>query len=357
MDYLSDIYKKHPDIVSKALRGNINVTLKIDGTAFSVVNEGDSLSYHKRSGSTSRPGPEITKYVKLFVDVYNDAVSHIESKKDIILEKYSFLSFELYNGMMFLLSAYDKNSKKIADLKKVSDELDVKTAPVIFNGRLSEETVYILEEFLKGNYIPPDFKNFIYGLFKFYSNFPKSIWQSLGDKIEGIVIEIEGGKQYKVDDPDFAVKHKEMSLRDKEKLEKSRQSMDKLFRMLYDYMSKHSKKYSKDFWESLDKNFLNIPEKDLKKMLKVSAEIPVSELKFTDSELNPEIKAGMKKYGKPYETLYWKYMYMFNSPKKRNYIIDKAFQDNVNGIIRSIKESHSSIFLNLKNFILSRLER
>lgn len=351
MEHLYNLFDKKPEYCEKMLQGNLKATLKIDGTAFQVyVNDDNEIEYHKRSGNTSKLGPVIDEYTMLFVKSYSDAMSHIDKYKEVIVKNWKFLTFELFADKLFILSGYDKSMSQLNDLDNISKKIHCDCVPVLFEGKLSkhqyDEILYFCEDdgFITG------FKKWTYKLFNDYKDFPKSIWPKLGDNIEGFVLNFSDGSQYKVDDPNFAKMHKDMTAKAKEESQKIKPILDELYEEIYEWMKDHAKKLDNDNWKSLNMNFINMcsDEEELSKLLEISKRLPTSSLDFVDSKLDSTIKRYMKKYGDPLKTLYWKYLYMLNKPKKRNYIVDKQFQQKVNNIIKSIYES----YLNLHDYII-----
>lgn len=354
MNHLKDKYKTSKETVEKLLQQPVTVTLKIDGTAFQVVTTEDEqdIEFHKRSGNTFKPGPLINDYTRLFVKRYKKPIEIFTKEKKYIASNFKFLAFEVLDTNIFLLAAYTKDGKQILDdskLSNIASKLHVSSVPVLFKGELSNEQQTAILNFCNDDsVIGKSFKNYIYNIFKSYKDFPDKIWKECGNDIEGVVLDFGSGLQYKIDDPKFAIMHKEMTANAKEQSLKYKDVTDELYKGLYDALDNPEKKDS-NLLRSLTANFLSIPDDKIKELLKLASKIPASSLEFDDDILDKTIKANIRKYGKTYATLYWKYLYMFNKPKKRNYIIDKEFQNKVNGKIKMMTECYTNT---LKDFVM-----
>lgn len=352
MNHLKDKYKKDKEEVSKLLGLPVTVTLKIDGTAFQIVVTDDGeMEFHKRSGNTFKAGPIIDDYTRLFVKRYKKPIELFSKEKQYIVSKYKFLAFEVLDDNIFLLAAYDKVGNSITDiskLKAIAEKLHVLTVPILFKGKLDNYQQLALTKFCENDsVIGNSFKNYIHDIFKSYKDFPEKIWKECGDDIEGVVLDFGSGLQYKVDDPKFAEMHKQMTADAKEQGLKYKKQTDELYKALYDAINE-PKKMDSNSLKSLTMNFLQINDDKLKELLNLASKIPASALEFDNDILDAKIKANIKKYGKNYATLYWKYLYMFNKPKKRNYIIDKDFQNKVNDKIKIMTENYR---LSLDKFV------
>lgn len=351
MDHLKDLFSKNEQRCRNLLHQHVTVTLKIDGTAFQVyVNNDNEIEYHKRSGNTSRLGPLIDEYTLLFVKSYSDAISHIEKYKDLIIKNWKFLTFEIFNDRLFILSAYDRLMNPVANLQDIAKKIGCDCVPMLFNGDLSDDQYDKIVRFCESQDRIHDFKQWVYDIFKDYNKFPKPLWNKIGNDIEGFVMNFEDGSQYKIDDPQFARMHKDMTAKAKEESKQIKPILDDLYKEIYGWMKNNAQKLGNDNWESLNMNFINMcrDEECLKRLLSISDQIPQSSLDLVDSKINPMIKKLMIKYGTPMKTLYWKYLYMMNKPKKRNYIVNKEFQQKVNAIINKIYEGR----MGLHDFIL-----
>lgn len=341
MQHIREVYDKNPELLSNLLDKEVDITTKIDGTAFQVsVSENNDIEFRKRSGNSNKLGPIIDNYTRLFVGNYENAMKHIESIADIIKYKYKFLTFEIFKDNLILLSAITKDGQFIdSKLDDIANELNVKVVPTIFYGKLNDKLKASLTSIIVDNIVPENttFDKLICDIFSIYN--PEEYM--IDSNLEGIVFnfKIEDKiAQYKLVDPSFAQMHKDMRVKSKELDEKLKPFKQKLVDIINKWLEENGKKYSEDKIESLDNNFLNLIKsaKIYNELILIVSNIPSGELSIQKNRLSSEITDAINKKGFLLQKLYEFFIRTYYKPKSRNYTTDKETQEQINHIIEKL---------------------
>ena len=341
MQHIREVYDKNPELLSNLLDKEVDITTKIDGTAFQVsVSESNDIEFRKRSGNSNKLGPIIDNYTRLFVGNYENAMKHIESIADIIKDNYKFLTFEIFKDNLILLSAITKDGQFIdSKLDDIANELNVKVVPTIFSGKLNDKLKVSLTSIIVDNIVPENttFDKLICDIFSIYN--PEEYM--IDSNLEGIVFnfKIEDKiAQYKLVDPSFAQIHKDMRIKSKELDEKLKPFKQKLVDIINKWLEENGKKYSEDKIESLDNNFLNLIKsaKIYNELILIVSNIPSGELSIQKNRLSSEITDAINKKGFLLQKLYEFFIRTYYKPKSRNYTTDKETQEQINHIIEKL---------------------
>lgn len=341
MQHIREVYDKNPELLSNLLDNEVDITTKIDGTAFQVsISEDNEIEFRKRSGNSNKLGPIIDNYTRLFVGNYENAMKHIESIADIIKENYKFLTFEIFKDNLILLSAITKDGQFIdSKLDDIAYKLNVKVVPTIFSGILDYKLKASLTSIIVDDAIPQNttFDKLICDIFSIDNPEEYMIDSSL----EGIVFNFKIGDklaQYKLVDPLFAQQHKYMRAKSKELDEKLKPFKQQLVDIINKWLEKNGQKYSEDKIESLDKNFLNLIKsaKIYNELILIVSNIPSGELSIQSGRLSKEIYDAINKKGFLLQKLYEFFIRTYYKTKSRNYITDKETQEKINSIIEKL---------------------
>ena len=341
MQHIREVYDKNPELLSNLLDKEVDITTKIDGTAFQVsVSESNDIEFRKRSGNSNKLGPIIDNYTRLFVGNYENAMKHIESIADIIKDNYKFLTFEIFKDNLILLSAITKDGQFIdSNLDDIANELNVKVVPTIFSGKLNDKLKASLTSIIVDNIVPENttFDKLICDIFSIY----KPEEYMIDSNLEGIVFnfKIEDKiAQYKLVDPSFAKMHKDMRVKSKELDEKLKPFKQQLVDIINKWLEENGKKYSEDKIESLDNNFLNLIKsaKIYNELILIVSNIPSGELSIQKNRLSSEITDAINKKGFLLQKLYEFFIRTYYKPKSRNYTTDKETQEQINHIIEKL---------------------
>lgn len=352
MDYLVDLYTKKPDLLNKLFDKSVNISLKVDGSAFQISNEDGNVQYHKRGGSSNKLGPVIDEYTQLFSKQLNKAMKYFSPSNEMAWKEVlnnKFLAIELLEGGTYvLLNAIDNNDNLInagPGLVEIADGLGIVSVPLLYDG--------ILNDFQKENLMTmltlsedtsnEDFKNILLGTFKIHKSYQELLNK---EEIEGIVLTWnldDKIAQYKIINPSFKVRHNTEQKKKEEQAEKDKDNIEALIKLLTDKLEKDGEKLDSNNLKNLELNFLKFisEPKFLNKLINISAKVRPNDNKFfflQKDRLSKEMKDVLKKHGTPIITAYEQYLMTFNKERKRNYIIDKEFQERINKIIQSFKE-------------------
>ena len=341
MQHIREVYDKNPELLSNLLDNEVDITTKIDGTAFQVsVSEDNEIEFRKRSGNSNKLGPIIDNYTRLFVGNYENAMKYIESIADIIKENYKFLTFEIFKDNLILLSAITKDGEFIdSKLDDIADKLNVKVIPTIFSGILDDKLKASLTSIIVDDVIPQNttFDKLICDIFSIDN--PEEFM--IDPSLEGIVFNFKIGDklaQYKLVNPLFAQQHKDMRAKSKELDEKLKPFKQQLVDIINKWLEKNGQKYSEDKIESLDKNFLNLIKsaKIYNELILIVSNIPSGELSIQSVRLSKEIYNAINKKGFLLQKLYEFFIRTYYKTKSRNYITDKETQEKINSIIEKL---------------------
>jgi len=353
MEHLIDRYLKKPELVKELFTKEVSISLKVDGAAFQISynKENDSITYHKRGGSSKSLGPIIDEYTQLMRKNINDAIDYFDSKKEEV-KKYKFYAIEMFNNSYILLTVIDNDNNIIDDrnqLEEISKSLNIDCVPILFEGKLSSEQI---ESLLSLMTLEPETSNDIYK--QYLTNiFGKGDYQRflVGDEVEGIVLtwNIDNViSQYKIINPAFKTRHDREIKQGNEDYQKEIEEYINIYKLIYETINKIGK-YESDNWiKNLDINFIKmINDEDFKS--KFDNIIKTLKPKFKDfftlqiNKASKEIQDIIKEYGDNMKFLYEKYLQVFFKTKKRNYFISKEFQLNVNKVIERLQSKNESL--------------
>lgn len=345
MQHIKEVYDKNPELLEKLFENNVDITTKIDGTAFQVsVSEDGEVEYRKRSGNSTKLGPIIDDYTRLFVGSYEKPIEHIESIKEVIKEKYKFLTFEIFKDNLILLSAITKDNELVKDiaLSPIAQELQVKVVPVIWSGKLLENILPNLISLIVENKVPEGktFSEIICDIFNITD--PESYM--IDNNLEGIVFNFKVGDkiaQYKLVDPEFQQKHKDIRADSKELEDKIRPYKQELVNITNKWLEENGSKLSDNKIESLDKNFIKMINSSAQlynELMYAVSLIPTkdSSISLQKSRLSDDIKKLVNKKNSLIQKLYEFFIRTYYKTKSRNYITDKETQEKINSLIEKL---------------------
>lgn len=354
MDYLVDLYTKKPEVLSELFNKKVNISVKVDGSAFQITNDNGNVEYHKRGGSSSKIGPVIDEYTKLFTKHLNDAIEFFsEGNKGAWkeIQNHKFLAIELLeDGHWVLLTAIDNNDKIInpgKELEEIASNMSIFSVPLLFDGNTTGEMENLLFDMMT---LSEDTSNedFVNLLFKIFPNVKKedNSWEELlrNSEVEGIVLtwELDGKlAQYKIINPAFKKRHEAEQAAAKEKAEKNSENLGKLIQLLTDKLESDGQKLDDNHLKSLELNFLSFINnpKFFNKLVNVAAKVFPNDNKFFKLQIekvSADMQKKLKKYGTPLITAYEQFLMTFNKERKRSFIISQEFQDRINSIISKI---------------------
>lgn len=304
------------------------VTLKLDGTAFQVVYKDGRTEFHKRSGDTKKAGPVIDDVALLHSREYNFGIDFFQ-KNLAAMDGVSFVACEIISDMVFILAVRDTDGNDI-DPEIFSKKLNgAYSVPVLYIGTLSPDQQSDIISFMSGTVKAPDFKKFIYDEFKSYDRFPKDIYDKI-DYIEGIVFNF-GQSQYKLVNPDFRQRHKDMTRDHTEEAARLADTDKEFYSRLVSWAHDNMILYQTDRWDALNANFLNLYKSPVFKELDSIVSVYPDAPQMLDNRIPDFIKRLPKT--RNFYKVYWKFLTCFNKPRKHFYIINKDFQLEINNII------------------------
>lgn len=365
MEHLIDKYLKKPEVVKDLFTKEVSISLKVDGAAFQISydKENDSITYHKRGGSSKSLGPIIDEYTQLMRKNINDAIDYFEEKKEVV-KKYKFYAIEMFNDSYILLTVIDNDNNIIDDrnkLEEISKSLDIDCVPILFEGKLNKEQIDSLMSMMT---LEPETSNDTYK--EYLTNiFGKGDYQKflVGDEVEGIVLtwNIDNViSQYKIINPAFKTRHDKEIKQGNEDYKKEIEEYINLYELIYETINKIGKHENDNWIKNLDANFINMINNEEFKS-KYEDIINTLQPKFKDfftlqiNKASKEIQDVIKEHGDNMKFLYEKYLQVFFKQKKRNYFISKEFQLNVNKVIERLQKTNESklsqyIRRNIKSF-------
>ena len=349
MDHLVDKYLKKPEVVKELFQKEVSISLKVDGAAFQISCDNNNITYHKRGGSSKSLGPIIDEYTQLMRKNVNDAIEYFEAKKDI-LKKYKFYAIEMFNDSYILLTVIDNSNNIIDDpnvLKNIAKSLGIDCVPILFNGVLKSEQIESLVSMMT---LAPSTTDNVYK--KYLTDiFGKGEYEKFlnGDEIEGIVLtwNIDDKiQQYKIINPAFKTRHDKEIKDGNEAFKKEIEELTELFEFFYESLNKYGSYQSDNWITNLNKNFINIINKEESKIKEFDNKIQPKFKDFFTLQINKvstDIKELIDKYGDNKKFYYEKYLLLFNKPKKRNFTISKEFQIKVNSLIEKLQDKNESL--------------
>jgi len=349
MEHLIDKYLKKPEVVKELFQKEVSISLKVDGAAFQISCEDDKVTYHKRGGSSKSLGPIIDEYTQLMRKNVNDAIEYFEAKKDI-LKKYKFYAIEMFNDSYILLTVIDNDDNIIDDidkLKGIAKSLNIDCVPILFNGVLKSEQV---ESLISMMTLEPETSNDVYK--KYLTDiFGKGEYEKFlnGDEVEGIVLTWSINdkiQQFKIINPAFKTRHDKEIKNGNEEFKKEMEDLRKLFEFFYESLNKYGSYQSDNWIENLNKNFINIVNKEDSKFKEFNKKIKPYFKDFFTLQINKvskDIKELIDNNGDQMKFYYEKFLLLFNKSKKRNFTISKEFQNKVNNLIEKLQSKNESL--------------
>ena len=352
MEYLVNLYTQKPELLSNLFDRKVNISVKIDGSAFQISNEDGDIKFRKRGGSSSKLGPVIDEYTKLFAKQLNKAIEYFgkpDGPAASQINNNKFLAIELIeDGDWVLLTAIDKHDRVInagKELDNIASDMAIASVPLLYDDVLTKQMKTMLIDLMT---LSPDtsneeFINLIYKIFKIEEG---TTWNDLlkDNEIEGIVLtwDIDGKlAQYKIINPSFKKRHEAEMEEEKRKAEANRDDLNNLLKLLVDRMEEKADKLAEDNLKSLELNFLRFANdpKFFNKLISTAAKVMPNENRFFFLQVkrtSKDIQKMITKYGTPIVTAYEQYLMTFHKERKRNYIISPEFQERINKLVTSI---------------------
>lgn len=357
MEHFIDIYNKKKygpsyceDLLSKT---GIKINLKVDGKPFQVLynEETDQLEWHGRSGNETTIGPLIDDYTRLFSKPVNDAIEHIEPRKDVF-KKYKFLTFEVIDNALLLTAVIDKNDNFINDaseIKKIADKLDTDVMPTLWEGQLSKEQQDSILQIISTGVVPAkqDFINWVKQMFGTYKAFPTKLISVSDEFIEGVVLFFDvDGKiiEYKIVDPTYRQSMKDRDAAHEEKRKQLAEYYEKAYNTLVNWLYKNAKKLDSNHIVSMQKNFIELSKDScFNELIKTGKHLEKNISTTYTIQFNRtlhEINQLSKEYGDGFNNILELYLKTFYKEKKRAFIISPEFQQKINLIVDKMKNDN-----------------
>lgn len=249
--------KKGDEFLDHLLNDEIDVNIKIDQAAFVVKKQDGNVKFYGREGRE-----EITKIKRSIMDIYEDAIKHIEQKAKKLPDN-TEVYLELFHDKLKTIVQYKtkpKNNLIISYIKKdgkilnpndpfnykVAELLDVAPPPVIFSGKLNEKQKTLIKQFInsseeerKQKYGKTKFLDFIMSLFVTPSELK---WLQEGG-YEGVVFYFKNNAySAKIVDPMFTAT--------KQQEEDFNLFKQQLNEFVHDYLNKHLDEVAEKFVKS-----------------------------------------------------------------------------------------------------------
>lgn len=176
LEHLHSLASKGQEYIDKLLNEHVCVNIKIDQSAFVVRKSGGQLSFFGREGRE-----QITKTKRAGLDIYEDAIRHIENQRWQTLPDNLEVYLENFNPKLKtivrysstppsgLIVSYCKLEGKMIrpDVefnKHVAKVLDVAPPPVLFSGKLNDQQKQKIQHFIS---MPDEQRRQKYGKLKF----------------------------------------------------------------------------------------------------------------------------------------------------------------------------------------------
>jgi hypothetical protein len=370
MEHFIDIYKKKtkgPKYCEDLLNLNdIKVNLKVDGKPFQVLynKDTDELEFHGRSGNETTIGPIIDDYTRLFSKPVNDAIEHIEPRKDIF-KRYKFLTFEVINNMLLLTAVVDKDDNFINDateIKSIADMLETDVMPTLWEGPLNQEQKDSIIQILGTGLVPEKeyFIKWVKEMFGTYKNYPSKLISASDEFIEGIVFFFTEGDvvtEYKMVDPTYRQSMKDRDAKHAAEREKLADKYEECYTIMTDWLEKNASSLDSNHIVSMQKNFINMYQSEkINRLLDLASNFADNESETYRVQINrvlPEIQTILDDYknSNAYK-LFELFMKTYYKGKKRAFIISPEFQKRINSIVlkmKNVNENINSLYL-IKNF-------
>jgi hypothetical protein len=160
LEHLHTLASKGQEYIDKLLNEHLCVNIKIDQSAFVVRKVNGALSYYGREGRE-----QITKTKRAGMDIYEDAIAHIEKQKwqtlpdnlEVYLENFNpkLKTIVRYqstptSGLIISYCKLDGNLVRpdIELNKHVARVLDVAPPPILFSGKLNDQQKAKIQQFI-----------------------------------------------------------------------------------------------------------------------------------------------------------------------------------------------------------------
>ena len=370
MDHFIDIYnkKKYGAYYCESLLklDGIKINLKVDGKPFQVLynEKTNELEWHGRSGNETTIGPLIDDYTRLFSKPINDAIAHIEPRKNVF-KKYKFLTFEVIDNTLLLTAIIDKNDNFINDadeIKNIAKQLDTDVMPTLWEGKLSNEQITAIMDILSTGVVPEkqNLINWVKSMFGTYKSFPNKLISANDEYIEGIVFFFDYNNkiiEYKIVDPTYRKFMKDRNNDKSNKRNEKAEIYEQIYNLFVNYLLKNAESLDNNYVVSMQKNFVNIcnDKKLYDKFNDLGNQIETNTSKTYGVQVErtlPEVQSLIKKQS--IKNVFELFMKTFYKEKKRSFIISKEFQDNINAIIKKMKSVNES-YKSLKEYVYEKL--
>ncbi len=373
MEHFIDIYnkKKYGPVYCKDLLKlkNIKINLKVDGKPFQVLynDNTNELEYHGRSGNETTVGPLIDDYTRLFSKPINDAISHIEPRKNVF-KKYKFLTFEVIDNILLLTAIIDHNNNFINDpveIKKIAKELDTDVMPTLWEGPLTDEQQSSILDIISTGIVPEreNFIQWVKTMFGTYKSFPSKLISASDDFIEGIVFFFNKDNEiieYKLVDPTYRQLMQSRKDNHSTEYEKRAEYYEEIYNIFVDYLIKNANKLDNNQIISMQLNFVKMCKDELlfKKLKDIGSKLEINTSLTYNIQVDrtiPEIKQLIK--DQSIKNVFELFMKTFYKEKKRSFIISKEFQQKINSIIEKMKSINEHKTKSLKEYIFEKLNK
>lgn len=349
MEHFIDIYNKKskgPKYCEDLLNDKVKVNLKVDGKPFQVLyNERtDELEWHGRSGNETTVGPIIDDYTRLFSKPINDAIAHIEPRKELF-KNYKFITFEVLDNTLLLTAIIDKNDNFINDaseIKKIAKRLDTDVMPTLWEGKLTEEQKSSILVLLQTGIVPTkeEFIKWITEMFGAYFGFPKKLISASDEYVEGIVLFFGSGNdiiEYKIVDP--AYRNFMRNRKEEARSDDKQHYYEEAYELMVNWLISNAKKLDNNQVKSMQLNFIRMSESSIWDRLISLANNFRKNISTTytiqTTRVIPEIASLLNK-NESCKELFELYLKTFYKEKKRAFIISKEFQQKINSIVNKM---------------------
>lgn len=357
MEHFIDIYNKKkygPKYCEDLLDGTgIKINLKVDGKPFQVLynEETDELEWHGRSGNETTIGPLIEDYTRLFSKPINDAIAHIEPRKDVF-KKYKFMTFEVIDNALLLTAIIDKDDNFINDaseIKRIADQLETDVMPTLWEGKLNVEQKESIMQIISTGVCSErdEFISWVKKMFGAYKSFPNKLISASDEFIEGIVFFFDVDSkivEYKLVDPTYRQLMKDRDAAHAEEREKRAEHYENAYMLMTNWLSDNAKKLDSNHIVSMQKNFIEMSKQDFwDELMKTGSELEENTSETYSIQIDrtiPEIKELISKYKQPCKNVLELFLKTYYKGKKRAFIISQEFQQKINSICDKMKDGN-----------------
>lgn len=159
-----DIYKEYPNEIINYLENNeVTINALFGGYKLQIIydNNSNCIKYFDANNlKNAEIGNEITDIENLFIPGLNKVIEKINSKIDLV-KQYKYILCEVNNKKVNLITVVDKNNNINKDLNKVAKIFEFNIAPILYKGKLKENTIEKFKNVFKEEIIKTDILNFI----------------------------------------------------------------------------------------------------------------------------------------------------------------------------------------------------